>query len=438
MKAVESWGRYPRWPQQAVPLSWPEQLPGLMAGLASSTLAYGNGRSYGDSCLSASGSVVAMRPLRQVLAVDWQQGRIRAGAGMTLDELIALTLPMGWFLAVTPGTRFATLGGCVANDVHGKNHHVRGCFGAHVHEVGLWRSDQGLVQCSAQRTPGLWAATLGGLGLSGIILWVELQLMPVASGQIRVLQQRFGNFDEFLQLTEQDQQHEYGVAWVDGLARGAQLGRGVYLFGDHAAEGRRPVWTGQRGMAPHWRMPVAPPISPVRRLTVQAFNWLYWHRHSAQPEQRVQDWTGYFYPLDHIDHWNRLYGRRGFQQYQCVVPSAAAAPVMRALLARIAQSGQASFLAVLKRCGDQASAGYLSFPREGLSLALDFPQSARLAPLFAWMDDCVHEAGGRLYPAKDAHMSARHFQQAYPDWVRVEAQRDPWLQSRFWQRVTQS
>lgn len=432
---LHSWGRYPGGPQSAHACSWraevAERLNVVVAGHGS-TLPFGNGRSYGDSCMAASDQVLHMRTLDRFIGIDPHKGIVQAEAGVTLADILEIAIPLGWFLSVTPGTQFATLGGAIANDVHGKNHHLRGTFGRHVRCFGLLRHDEGPLRCSASEHPELYAATIGGLGLTGIITWAEIQLMPIRSSQIDSTVVRFSNLAEFFALsTELDHQHEYSVAWIDCLAKGERAGRGVFIVGDHAPYGNRQM--DQHGKL---LVPLTPPVSLINNLSLRAFNGAYWHLHPARRTPRRGSYEPFFYPLDRILHWNRIYGRRGFQQYQCVIPDAASGSALRELLAAIAGSGQGSFLAVLKRCGDIASPGLLSFPRLGTSLALDFPQKATLEPLFARMDAIVHEAGGRLYPAKDAHMSGSHFRQAYPNWEQLEALRDPTLNSRFWKRVT--
>ena len=409
----------------------------MAAALASGrggTLAFGMGRSYGDSCMAESDHVVATAGFDRVISADWDNGVIVAQPGLTLGTLIDMALPRGWFLPVTPGTKFVTLGGAVANDVHGKNHHVAGTFGCHVTRLSLLRTDEGIVECSPKTNADLFQATVGGLGLTGILLSIELQLRRVESAYVDQCAIKFGGLDEFFALSaELDTRYEYAVAWVDCLATGWQTGRGHYIVGNHATDGRLQI------AAPRPKsMPVDPPFSLVNGLTLKAFNALYYHRQRAARVTSVVGYDPFFYPLDGLLHWNRMYGRGGFQQYQCVVPFADAPDAIRAVLSEIARSTSGSFLAVLKRCGGIRSPGLLSFPLEGVSLALDFAQrDAANASLFARLDALIHEAGGRLYPAKDAHMGAAHFQKAYPAWPRVEALRDRHLQSRFWKRVTQ-
>ncbi|GAB7522335.1 FAD-binding protein [Paraburkholderia sp. 2C] len=435
---LQSWGRYPYGHQSGEPLAWRDAIQTRLADAHArlgTTLAFGNGRSYGDSCLADTGQVLPMNCLARFISADWTNGVVRAEAGMTLGELLRVSLPRGWMLPVTPGTQFATLGGAVANDVHGKNHHVRGTFGRHVRRISLLRSDRPAVECSLDEEAALFRATIGGLGLTGVIEWVEIQLMPVRSSHIAVSRTRYADLDEFLALArDREAIHEYGVAWVDCLARGGALGRGIYTSGDHADDGDFSL------PAKHaCNVPFVLPFSPISRTTVRAFNALYYRRQKPGVELARMAATRFFYPLDNIHNWNRIYGRHGFQQHQCVVPTANARDALHAILHTIATNGIGSFLAVLKRCGPLPSPGLLSFPMEGVSLALDFPQNEqRNTDLFARLDSIVAEAGGRQYPAKDAHMSGAHFRAAYPAWQELERHRDPALMSRFWKRTTQS
>lgn len=435
---LRSWGLHPPYPQTPHPIAWRQDAHAALAEqvrLRGTTLAYGNGRSYGDSCLAATDHVIHMRGLDRLLAVDWASGCLTAEAGATLEEVLALAIPRGWFLPVTPGTQFVTLGGAVANDVHGKNHHVRGTIGRHVAALGLVRSDAGEMECSPERNDDLFRSTIGGLGLTGIITWVKLQLMPIASSTLQTLSVRFESLDEFFGLSrELDQAHEYTVSWVDCLATGRSSGRGIFVAANHAPTGPLEV-SRRRSLS----MPFAPPVSAVNRLSLRLFNAAYYRRHPAARRQATIDYERFFYPLDSILHWNRIYGRRGLQQFQCVIPDAAAPDAIKALLAEIAAGGQGSFLAVLKRCGEIESPGLLSFPLAGVSLALDFSQGEILEQrLLPRLDAIVRAARGRLYPAKDAHMTGDDFRHFYPRWQALEARRDPALCSRFWQRVTGS
>lgn len=434
-----SWGNHPRFPQTPKDCNWREDIGGDLAQLKLATgggiLPFGSGMSYGDSCLAASDHVIRLTSLDRFMSADWKTGLLKAESGVTLEDILALSIPRGWFLPVTPGTRYATLGGAIANDVHGKNHHRRGTFGRHLRRFGLVRSDLGRLTCSPEERPDLFRATIGGLGLTGIIEWAEIQLVPIRASRIVGVSQRFANLDEFFALSDElDHKHEYCVAWVDCLARGKQIGRGVYSAGDFADEGGLVVDSRRR-----ITVPLTPPISLINRVSLRMFNEVYWRKSSRKRMPMNSGYGQFFYPLDAIGKWNRIYGPQGFQQYQCVIPESGARAGIHALLKAVAENGIGSFLAVLKRCGEPASPGLMSFPMPGTTLALDFPQSSALqSALFPKLDAIVRESGGRLYPAKDAHMDGEDFRRSYPAWSQVEALRDPALLSRFWNRVTKS
>jgi FAD/FMN-containing dehydrogenase len=441
MVKLLSWGHYPHHPQHAHAISWAGDAALTLAEITRSqenSLAYGFGRSYGDSCLAASNHIILTQSMNRIIAVDWSTGIICAQAGLSFADLIEIILPHGWFLPVTPGTKYVSLGGAVANDVHGKNHHVMGTFGCHVRRIFIYRSEEGIVECSPTVRPELFTASIGGLGLTGVILSVELQLRRVESTQIDQTSIRFGGVDEFFDLSKShDQTHEYTVAWIDCLAKGRNAGRGHLIVGNHSQE--NPNHSPLQAAPTHGvSVPFAPPFSLVNGLSLRTFNTLYYHRQRQQTVHSSVNYDPFFYPLDRLKKWNRMYGKAGFQQYQCVIPHQEGTDIIKTILREIAKSGSGSFLAVLKQCGEMHSPGLLSFPLHGVSLALDFPQiEEKNIKLFNILDSIVHEAGGRLYPAKDAHMSARHFQHAYPRWEEIETLRDPKLLSQFWQRVTQ-
>jgi FAD/FMN-containing dehydrogenase len=438
MAALLSWGRYPYHPQKAHALAWRDSIQSALADASrerGTFLPFGNGRSYGDSCLAASDEVLRTLALDRLISADWEHGVLRAEAGITLEGLLDAAIPRGWMLPVTPGTKYATLGGALANDVHGKNHHVRGTFGAHVRRFMLARSDGSMLECSPQDHAELFAATIGGLGLTGVIVWAEIQLMPIRSSLVDTRSIRFSSLDAFFELSARlDPQHEYGVAWIDCQARGARLGRGIYMVADHAATGALQTDTRKKRT-----VPFTLPVSPFNRLTLRALNELYYRKQPGDVMTSTVGYDPFFYPLDSLLEWNRIYGRAGFQQFQCVVPALVARDAVADLLDAIAKSGTGSFLAVLKRCGALQSPGMMSFPLEGTSLALDFPQRDALnRRLFATLGAIVREARGRIYPAKDAQMPGADFRAAYPRWQDVERHRDPAILSRFWQRTTQS
>lgn len=428
-----SWGRYPRAEhRQLLPL-YSRSAP--LPAFEGTALPHGNGRSYGDSCLNPGGTLLQTRPLARFIAFDPASGLLECEPGVTLGEIIDLVLPQGWFLPVTPGTRFATVGGAIANDVHGKNHHRLGSFGHHVRQFELLRSDGSRRICA----PGddWFAATVGGLGLTGLVTRATLQLRRVPGPALESENIRFGTLDEFFALSrESAASHEYSVAWIDCLARGRNLGRGHFSRANHAAQ-----LPGERPPAPRRQlsMPLTPPLSLVNGLSLRLFNAAYYWRQPARHKRSACHLLPFFYPLDGIGQWNRMYGPRGFLQYQCVLPPAEAGAGVAALLAEIARAGTGSFLAVLKEFGGQPSPGMLSFPRPGTTLALDFPNGGDATlRLLQRLDRIVDEAGGAVYPAKDARLAPASFQRAYPRWQDFSRFVDPRFSSGFWRRVTET
>lgn len=395
-------------------------------------LAFGNGRSYGDVCLNENGAVILSRSLNRLVSFDSTTGRLLCESGVLLKDILDVCIPKGWFLPVVPGTQFVTVGGAIANDVHGKNHASKGTFGHHVLQFELLRSDGERKICSAEHNSDWFRSTIGGLGLTGMLTWVELQLRPVQSPYVRCKTQKFRNLDEFWILNAEAQEHwEYNVAWVDCLAKGNALGRGILSSAEHAvAPGGPSCWREKQR-----NFPFTPPMSMVNVPTLTAFNTLYYHK-PIPPGVTFQHYVPYFFPLDSIRNWNRMYGKQGFYQYQCVIPKAVEREVIRVLLEVISQHKQGSFLAVLKAFSKKSPAGLLSFPREGTTLALDFPNlGAKTMALFQSLDHVVQEAGGALYPAKDARMSGDFFQQSFPKFDVFQSFIDPKFSSSFWRRV---
>jgi len=429
----QSWGRFPAAaPVGVQPLRFRDQPLPRMPG---SVLPVGNGRSYGDSCLNNGGYLLATRGLDRFLAFDPQTGLLRCEAGVLLSAVLSLTVGGGWFLPVTPGTRFITVGGAIANDVHGKNHHVAGTFGHQVTRLELLRSTGERVCCSPAEHPDLFAATIGGLGLTGLITWAEFRLQRIANAYVQVERTRFSHLDGFFDLAlGADRAHEYTVAWIDCLATGKQLGRGIYMAGNHAA----PTCEGSpKAPGRPVSIPFDPPLSLVARPTLRVFNELFFRKQVRSVQSGLEHYAPFFYPLDGIDQWNRIYGPAGFLQYQSVVPLAVSRDATREMLRCIAQSGQGSFLSVLKVFGDRAPAGLLSFPRPGVTLALDFPFKGRSTlRLCDTLDALVAHAGGAIYPAKDARMSPRMFAAGYPRLDQFRRSLDPAFSSSFWRRVT--
>ncbi|WP_370677654.1 FAD-dependent oxidoreductase [Pleomorphomonas sp. PLEO] len=432
---VFSWGRVRREPQRLAHPTFADQLSGLAVDATRpSRLATGLRRSYGDSCLNGPGLLIDMTGVDRFISFDRDTGRLVAEAGISLSHILQVVVPQGWFLPTTPGTRFVTLGGAVANDVHGKNHHRFGSMGCSVRSLGLISGDGARLTIGPNDRPDLFAATIGGLGLTGVIEWVELQLVRVGSAYLDVETIPYDNLGAFWALADESTvSHEHTVAWIDCMSRGARTGRGVFTRANWASDGAYTIHSDRT-----WKsMPLELPGFALNRLSVAAFNEFYFRLHKMKPRHQRQHYATYFYPLDAVLNWNRLYGRRGMMQYQCVVPPGSDRAVMGVLLDEISRSGQASFLAVLKTFGDVASPGLLSFPRPGATLALDFPnRGVETLALMARLDRIVADAGGALYPAKDGRMPADMFRRSFPDWQRFAGLKDPKMNSDFWRRVS--
>jgi FAD/FMN-containing dehydrogenase len=433
---VLSWGRVVRQKQYVAHPNFRDELPRLIAAPErDSKLATGLRRSYGDSCLNGVGAVIDMTGLDRFIRFDAQTGSLRAEAGVSLSAVLQLVVPHGWFLPTTPGTRFVTLGGAVSNDVHGKNHHHAGSFGVHVIAIGLLRGDGRRLVLGPGNEQDLFRATIGGLGLTGVIEWVELQLAPIQSAYLDVEILPYENLDAFWPLAaESVAVCEHTVAWVDCMSGGLSAGRGVFT---------RANWADDRCFEAHSdrtfkNVPLDVPGFALNRPSVGAFNEAYYNLHRLKKKKVRQHYSTYFYPLDSILNWNRLYGFRGMMQYQCVIPPANARDAMRALLIEISKSGQASFLAVMKTFGHRPSPGMLSFPRPGATLSLDFPYrgDATLA-LMSRLDAIVRDARGALYPAKDGRMPPEMFKLSFPHWECLAALKEPGVNSDFWRRVSQ-
>jgi decaprenylphospho-beta-D-ribofuranose 2-oxidase len=380
------------------------------------SLARGLGRSYGDAAQNAGGTVIDLTGMDRIIALDEDTGEVTAEAGLSLDTLLRFLVPLGWFVPVTPGTRYVTLGGALAADIHGKNHHRDGSFAAHVSSFELVIADGSRRQVSAALDPELFWATAGGLGLTGVVVAMTVRLIRVASAWMLVDTERLADFDSLLgALTEADRASRYSVAWVDCLAGGRHLGRGVLTKGDHAPRDAVPgsVDPLQYAPAPRLTMPSRLPSGLLNPLSVKAFNQAWYRRaarlRSAQPQQL----STFFHPLDGIRHWNRVYGRRGFVQYQFVVPLDRSETV-RSALDLLRRADAPSFLGVLKRFGP-GDAGPMSFPRPGWTLAVDVAASARdLARLLDRLDRLVLEADGAVYLAKDGRTDPEQLSLMYP------------------------
>jgi decaprenylphospho-beta-D-ribofuranose 2-oxidase len=394
-------------------------------------LARGLGRAYGDAAQNAGGRVLAMTPLAAVRELDEAAGEVTVDAGVSVEQLVALLVPMGLFVPVVPGTWHVTVGGAIAADVHGKNHHRDGSFCEHVEWIDLLRPDGELVRVQRGDDQGVFAATAGGMGMTGVVLAARLRLVRVESAYMTVDRERATDLDDAMaRMTERDDEYRYSVAWIDCLARGSGLGRSVLIRGDHAAAGT--AGSGRSNGAlnvPGGTRLAAPPWTPpglLRRSTVRIFNEAYYRAAPARETGRVEPMRSFFWPLDSVRNWNRIYGPSGFLQYQLVVPNGRE-DALRASLERLSGAGCPSFLAVLKRFGRQD--GLMSFPMEGWTLALDVPAALPgLSSLLDGLDELVAEAGGRVYLAKDSRLRPELLADMYPrlsEWRGIVGHLDP-------------
>ena len=403
---LSGWGRHPVLESQVHSPRGEAALRELVLR-ETSVIARGNGRAYGDSAINRM-ATLQTKHLNHLLAFDPMAGQVVAESGVLLRDLIETLLPQGWFPLVTPGTKYVSLGGAIAADVHGKNHHRDGSFRSCVDWIDVMGADGTITRCSRDENAALFDNTLGGMGLTGIILRAALRLRPVESGWIKQTTLTAPNLKAAMNAFEASQAATYSVAWIDCVAQGNNLGRSMVMLGEHAALSDLP--TTKRDMPfetkvrPKRVVPFDFPAFALNRYTVRVFNALYYSAGRRKTTEQLVDWDSYFYPLDAILDWNRIYGRKGFAQFQCVLPLAQSEQGLATLLQAIAEAGSASFLAVLKRFGEQHSA--FSFPMEGYTLALDFPVNPKTLTLLDRLDQITLDHGGRFYLAKDSRMSA--------------------------------
>ena len=443
MMRVRSWGLLSNDEHAVQAVSERSQVTAALTSAAqakTSSLAYGAGRSYGDVCLNPQGSLLLMRGMDKFIAFDQATGQLSCEAGVLLRDIQRLCVPRGWMLPVIPGTQYVTVGGAIANDVHGKNHHLRGSFGDHVVSLDLARSSGEVLHLQAD--DALMHATLGGLGLTGVVLSATLQLRRVASPWLTAQTTAYKNLDEFFALCDaSDTEWEHTVSWIDCLSgnNSAEQTRGIFLRANPLSAEQLAALDVSRLPQASTRlrqMPFVPPMSLVNGLTLKPFNLLYYHLHRLKAGESVVHYEPFFHPLDNVAHWNRMYGPKGFYQYQCVVPRQDGQAAVQAMLRAIAQSGEGSFLAVLKTFGERQAKGLLSFPMPGVTLALDFPnRGERTLRLLARLDTIVQQSGGRLYMAKEARMSRSMFEAGYPRWQEFLTHRDPALSSAMSRRL---
>lgn len=420
---LTGWGRYPR--IQAVVRSFDTTAQAVELIKNDETIIpFGMGRSYGDSALNSH--VISSHRCNKFLNFDDQRGVLTCESGTTLADIIIVFLPRGWFLSVTPGTKYITVGGAIASDVHGKNHHKSGCFSEFVLSFDLMLASGLILHCSREENEDLFHATCGGMGLTGVILTATIQLQAVPSAFIRQTVIKCRNLKETFASFEKYQSTTYSVGWIDCLAKGDHVGRSVLMIGEHADSGGF-ILPDPREMSLRFDFP----HFILNRVSVSLFNQIYYQMHPSLAENRQVSLNTFFYPLDQIHHWNRMYGRRGFTQYQLVLPKASSYSGIKAIQKRVAAAGLGSFLAVLKLLGHEND-NYLSFPLEGYTLTLDFKIEPRLFPFLEELDRIVLDYGGRLYLTKDVRMTKEMFEKGYSRRRQFSSVRQHWkLNEKF-------
>jgi decaprenylphospho-beta-D-ribofuranose 2-oxidase len=409
---IANWGNYPKMDSDVRSFTFREQLLELMQ-LPGSFIARGNGRCYGDASLAAT--TVSTLHYNRILSFDTINGIFECQSGITLDRILEVIVPKGWFLPVTPGTKFITVGGAVGSDVHGKNHHVDGSFSNHIVEMDVMLADGNILTCSPIHYPDLFEATCGGMGLTGMITRIQFRLKKIETAFVKQKQLKAKNLEDLIRLFEQYKSYTYSMAWIDCLAKGEDFGRGILIVGEHARlndltekQAKKPLAVAGK---PKITFPFNLPSWVLNTFTVRIFNFLYYGKNFRPEINNVVPYEPFFYPLDAILHWNRGYGKKGFVQYQFVLPLSAKEGLVR-ILKRISDEGLGSFLAVLKVFGHQES--MISFPEEGYTLALDFPVRKGLFEFLDELDAIVLEYGGRLYMSKDARMKPEVLFKGYP------------------------
>ncbi len=430
MRSISSWGRLSATPHDVVVMNDPTKVVSTICGGRKPGLAHGMGRSYGDACLNPNGTLWITPGLDHFIAFDDNTGRLVCEAGVLLRDIQRLAIPRGWILPVTPGTQMITVGGAIANDVHGKNHHILGSFGDHIEQLTLIRTDGEIIECGPHIRPDWFAATVGGVGLTGIIVQAVIRLRRVSGPWLDTDTIPYTNLGEFFHLADESEAGwEHTVSWIDCMSGSG--GRGLFMRGNPAdnvqrAEPARRIRT----------MPLEPPISLVNQLSLRPFNALYFNLKKWRAGRFVAHYESFFYPLDNLLEWNRMYGPKGFFQYQSVIPRDVGQEAVQAMLQAITRASEGSFLAVLKTFGNRESIGMLSFPQPGVTLALDFPNGGeRTHKLFERLDAIVHEANGRIYLAKDARMPRSLFEQGYPRLNEFLKYRDPGISSGLSRRL---
>lgn len=426
---IESFGRYPKVNHNNFEnLLWISDNPNF-DDKRNTFLPYGLGKSYGDSCLNPENNLIGTRFLNRLIKFDPVNGILEAESGVTLEQCINFLMPRGWFLPVTPGTKLITLGGAIANDVHGKNHHKSGTIGNHIISFELLRSDYSRTLCSLKENPELFAATIGGLGLTGLITKIEIQCIKCDGPLIDCENIKFRSFEQFFEINEESKAFEYTVAWIDTNSDGS----GIYTRGNFSVKEHQISYDDFK----HSATPFPFELDLINPVSVYIFNSLFYAKQLEDKEKKQVHFNPFFYPLDAVFGWNKVYGKKGFLQYQFVIPHEAGLLGLKEIYHRLKASGNSSFLTVLKTFGDIKSPGILSFPKPGITMAIDFKiTNNQIFKTLDKVDEVVKHFGGILYPAKDARMSGDNFRKFYPQWDVFSKYIDPQFSSGFWKRVT--
>jgi FAD/FMN-containing dehydrogenase len=408
-KEISNWGNYPKIETNYKSFSSEDELKKILSK-EPEAIARGLGRCYGDSALSKT--TISTLNFKRMLAFNKQEGTITCESGVSLEEIIDVFMPEGWFLPVTPGTKYITVGGAIASDVHGKNHHVCGSFSNHLISMDIMLADGTIITCSKEQNADLFWATCGGMGLTGVILRATFKLHEIETSCIKQESLKAANLEQIMQLFEESKDYTYSVAWIDCLSGGKQLGRSILMRGEHL---KKDELNSSKTIIvdhnPRLTIPVMFPDFALNPLSVRAFNFLYYNKQLTNRQNNIIDYNKFFYPLDSINDWNKIYGKRGFTQYQFVIPKEKSYEALKKILSKISKSGSASFLAVLKLFGKQDD--LIAFPAEGYTLALDFPVSKKVFKLLDELDETVLENGGRLYLTKDCRMTGKTFEKGY-------------------------
>lgn len=430
MQEITSWGNYFNTKSDVEPLYW--QSDRVLFQEGQSYLPIGLARSYGDCCLNDKGNLISTRGLNRFLSFDDKTGVICCQSGVSLAEILDFLVPRGWFLPVSPGTKFVSVGGAIANDVHGKNHHSAGTFGENILEFELLRSNGDRLVCSKEKNSEYFRSTIAGLGLTGLILWAKIQLKPISSAYMQCKNIFFHSLEEFLEVSKHySDKFEYTVAWMDCASKNSLFGRGIFMCANHSPENISKTYNKK-----FINMPVSLPSGLLNNFVVSSFNKLYFTLKENSKSDFLAHYDPYFYPLDAVGSWNKVYGKKGFFQFQCVVPFDDNFKTFFAVFEKLKKSDCSSYLTVVKEFSERKSAGLMSFPRKGVTICFDIPnKGASTLSFIRSLNDFVCQNGGALYPAKDASMSANNFIKSFVNIDEFSKFIDPKFSSSLWRRV---